>query len=294
MSIRPARISLLALALACGPGVPGDTTVTAGTTTANATTSGAVTTGTAEALTTGLSSSVSTSAIPPDLGAAEVVCDVWKDDCPAGWKCAPYSSDGDDILDSHKCVPIDRDPGQFGDECLSRPVGEGGDTCGWHLMCWSLGETGKGMCVPLCIGSPEQPTCADPALTCIIPKSGIPALCFPECDPIEQDCVGDDRCLPQPPDYLRFGCFLDVQFSDGLFAPCEFLNQCAPGLVCVEPQRALECDAMAAGCCLPFCDTDLPNTCPGVDQECVPWYDDPADAAPFNVDVGLCQLPGPP
>ncbi|PCC69283.1 hypothetical protein SAMN02745121_08894 [Nannocystis exedens] len=40
-------------------------------------------------------------------------------------------------------------------------------------------------------------------------------------------------------------------------------NVCDPGLACLAPDLATECDPRAPGCCLPFCDIDLPNTCPG-------------------------------
>ena len=47
---------------------------------------------------------------------------------------------------------------------------------------------------------------------------------------------------------------------------------------------------MTFGCCLPYCDLDLPNTCPGQGLQCVPWYE-PGEAPPGLEDVGVCHLP---
>lgn len=226
---------------------------------------------------------------PPD-------CDIWNEDCPEGQKCMPYSSDGGPSWDSVKCVPLDPNPAQPGEPCTAEGNGISGlDSCAQHTMCWNVNlETGMGECVPMCIGTPDAPSCADPLRACIMANEGVLILCLPQCDPLAQDCLlDDDQCFPTPKNLEEFVCILDDQFHEQSFAPCEFPNACARELFCADPALAVECDPMALGCCLPFCDLDDPNTCPGQGQQCVPWYDDPSDAAPFNTDVGLCALPTP-
>ncbi|MBZ5714795.1 hypothetical protein [Nannocystis pusilla] len=51
---------------------------------------------------------------------------------------------------------------------------------------------------------------------------------------------------------------------------------------------ASECAAGVYGCCVPFCDTTQPNTCPGVGQECVQAL---ADPPPKYENAGVCVLP---
>ncbi|MCY1010225.1 hypothetical protein OV079_32590 [Nannocystis pusilla] len=88
-----------------------------------------------------------------------------------------------------------------------------------------------------------------------------------------------------------FLCIFDASGEEGqVFDPCEYVNTCDSGLYCVQPKLAGECDPQALGCCLPFCDTSLANTCPGQGQECLSWWgEDPPK--PGLEKLGLCGLP---
>lgn len=229
-----------------------------------------------------------------DAPAAE--CDIWKEDCPEGQKCMPWANEGGGAWNALKCAPLDPDPDQPGEPCTAEGSGVSGiDSCDKHSMCWNVDlQTGTGECVPMCIGTPDAASCADPLRTCIMANEGVLILCLPQCDPIAQDCpYPPDLCIPNPQDPARFICVLDAGDKSGPLDPCEFLNACEQGLYCAPASAAIECDPMASGCCLPFCDLDDPNTCPGQGQQCIPWYTDPNDAAPFNTDVGACALPTP-
>lgn len=287
MRVLGPRASLLVVAACSLPVYDDSAGPTAGSTSAGGTTTGAPTSS-AGGSTAAAASSGGVSI--PDAGAKE--CDVWVEDCPEGQKCMPYSGDGDNSWESLKCVPIDPDPDQVGEPCtVVGSTVSGEDSCDKHTMCWGVSpDTNTGMCVAMCTGTPSEPTCAEPYEGCVVANQGVLILCFPQCDPLAQDCPQtSDMCIWL--DQGGFLCVLDAVRNSSVFYSCSFANECHRGQYCGDPALAAECDPMGPGCCLPFCDVDEPNTCPGVGQECVPWYEDPADAAPFNVDVGLCSLP---
>ena len=75
------------------------------------------------------------------------------------------------------------------------------------------------------------------------------------------------------------------------FDGCEFVNTCDPGLMCYDTASvSTGCNPGSLGCCTPFCDTSLANTCPGPAQTCVAVY--PEGEAPAGLEhVGICQVP---
>lgn len=245
-------------------------------------TSGAVTTAVTETGTSeGASDSNDSGAFimpydPPD-------CDVWAQDCPFGEKC---SADGAAPLGDEdiKCVPIVPDPDQPGEPCHVVPGQAGPDTCDIGSFCWSTDPvTGEGICVENCQGSPNSPTC-DPNNVCL--PMAVP-ICLPACDPLLQDCPSGDSCLPL---VESFTCFPAADPGGSTFDPCDGLDQCAPGLVCVSTASAVECDKDEAGCCSPYCDLDDVNSCAGAGQECVPWFG--PGQAPVGLDnLGVCSTP---
>jgi hypothetical protein len=287
------RVSLLLLAGGCGDPDPGtaqtgdvgvtDTTGEASSTGGETpTTSGTSSTGDA---TTGVSSDPTTDFImKPDLG-PDAPCDPFAQNCPEGQKCAAWAEDGGS-WDTNRCVPI------TGDQLPGEPcVVEGGrysglDDCVERAMCWNLDDAGKGTCIALCIGSADYPKCADPGFACMVTGSGVVNPCFPICDPLAQDCAGDDLCLPYDGTYL---CLLDASGDGGaVFDPCEYLNGCDKGLMCLSPAAAEECDQGAQGCCLPMCSiADGGAACPGAGQECLASYE--PQPSGFE-DVGYCSV----
>ena len=214
-------------------------------------------------------------------------CDVWSQDCPDGEKCAPWANDGGSSWNATKCVPVDPNPKQPGDACVAPQGGVSGvDDCDEGAMCWDVdAETNEGVCVAFCEGSADDPMCA-PGSTCAIVNDGVLILCLPSCDPLLQDCPGDDLCLPLGD---VFGCVLDASGEMGAYGdPCEYANACDPGLVCLNPEYVPDC--MAGGCCSPLCEVTAPNMCPGDGQECIAWYEE-GMAPPGYEDVGVCGIP---
>ena len=231
----------------------------------------------------------------PDGGGAMNECDVWAQDCPAGEKCMPWSADGSNTWNGLKCSPVDPNPQQVGDPCTAEGNGLSGiDDCGAGAMCWGVSnETGMGVCVQLCEGSPASPTCADAASTCTITADGILPLCLSSCDPLLQDCpIEQDSCVLSGDG--NFACEPNAAGDGGNPGdPCEFTNACQEGSICIAGTAISGCDAVF--CCTPVCDASDPDasaSCPGAadGDVCTPWYED-GTAPPGLDDVGYCGLP---
>ncbi|MDC0717923.1 ribulose phosphate epimerase [Nannocystis bainbridge] len=273
---------------------PGTSTVTSTSTVTGATNPGTTTGPDDEPVpsTTDFPSSTGHDFIMPlDGGGLGNECDPFAQDCPVGQKCMPYSGDGDHAWESLKCVEVVSDPDGLYEPCevFGSPV-SGEDSCDVGQMCWDV-EDGVGTCVGLCTGSHDAPTCADPSSTCHLSSDGVIALCLKPCDPLLQDCPGGDLCIPSPSNPGTFVCILDAGGEEGqALDPCEYANVCDPGLYCLDPALGAECDPQVIGCCLPFCDITLPNTCPGAGQECLPWWGD-EPAPPVHANLGVCSLP---
>ncbi|MCB9700983.1 MAG: hypothetical protein H6711_03765 [Myxococcales bacterium] len=220
---------------------------------------------------------------------ADEGCDPWDQDCPEGYKCAAWADDGGNSWNATRCVPVVPEPKQVGESCsFPGSVLAGDDDCDLGLMCWNVDyETKIGTCMAFCGGSPDEPTCAEGSI-CLYALRGVGvALCMEFCDPLAQDCPGaTDLCLPSGDEWI---CYLDASGDAGQFGdPCEYLTACDPGLMCVGAEIVPGC--MASGCCSPFCDISAPNTCPGVGQVCLPWYEE--GTAPRGYEnVGVCGLP---
>lgn len=222
---------------------------------------------------------------PPEV---EPECDPWAQDCPTGEKCAPWISDGGNSWDALKCVPVDANPGEPGDACTAEGLGASGfDTCAGGSMCWNVDEAGAGVCVAFCEGSPDNASCSDVSTTCVIANDGVLNLCLPVCDPLLQDCDGNQACYPVGD---SFACGPDVSGEMGLFGePCAAINVCDAGLWCADAGAVPGC-AGSDGCCTSFCDLDEGAACPGAGQECVAWFD-VGEAPPGAETLGACVIP---
>ncbi len=270
-------------------GVPTTGSPSTDTTSTGATSTGATTTGsttTADELTTG--SDTCGFICHESEGDGPVECDQWAQDCPEGQKCLAWANDGGDSWNATKCSPVMGD-GQPGEPCTA-PEGPlaGVDDCAKGAMCWDVDGENHGTCVEQCGGSPESPTCTDNEnFDCPVVADGVLNLCFPLCDLLLQDCPGDDLCLPLNDTAL---CVLS---GDGgvAFDPCEFINACDKGLICVGSAAAAVCEPMFTGCCTPMCALDDPDfICPGVGQSCVPLFGEGMGPPKF-ANVGYCTVP---
>lgn len=209
-------------------------------------------------------------------------CDVFAQDCPEGEKCVPYSEGGGIPWDAVKCVPLMGNV-HPGGPCSAMDGGL--DDCAEGAICGST----DGICIELCGGSPEAPTCKDPEkFICAFAGANVFSFCVRKCDLLLQDCADDELCLP-----FAGGaeCVPDASGDAGqTFDFCKFVDECDKGLFCIEPASAKECAVKDGGCCLPFCDLSDPDVvCPGAGQLCESIYD--GMAPPDHVNVGVCTLP---
>jgi hypothetical protein len=215
-----------------------------------------------------------------DIGGAPV-CDPWAQDCPEGEKCAAFNSGGD-TWDANKCVPVLGD-GQAGDQCTYDGSVAGTDSCDLGHMCYYVGNDGFGFCVPLCTGEAASPMCPD-NYNCSISNDGSLLLCLFSCDPLLQDCAQEGSgCFW---DGSVFNCDPAGDIPEG--EPCGYINDCAPGHVCLSSESHPSCSGSA--CCSGFCDLTGPQ-CLIAGTECLPFFDE-GTAPPGLEDVGVCVLPG--
>lgn len=262
-----------------GISVPASTT--SPTTTADPTTT---TTGASTGVAATTDDVVSDFLIAPDGGPPGNECDPFVQDCADGQKCTWWANDGGSAWNATKCVPIADDPAQVGEPCVAVGSGVSGeDDCDKGMMCWDTNPDNIGTCVAFCMGSPESPTCPS-GFFCAGGRELV--LCIKQCDPLAQDCAGDDLCVPINGSYA---CIFDASGDEGQVNDfCEYISGCDKGLICVSPAAASECNQGANGCCQPMCDLGKPDPCPGAGQTCQPIY----EPAPANLEhVGYCTLP---
>lgn len=223
----------------------------------------------------------------PTTGEPAGECDLWIQDCPEGSKCAPYDSMGTGVADTTRCVALVETPGSVGDPCAAEGGVVGLDDCGTGLLCWFLDDMGAGVCTSLCTGSPGAPHCDD-GLLCDISNGGLLPLCLTTCDPLSPACLMGQICIPSATDV--FVCDADSSGEAGAYGdPCQYINVCDPGLLCVAGPNVPGCTA--PGCCSEYCDITMPaeGQCSGApEQQCVPYYDQ--DPPPGYETVGLCSI----
>lgn len=290
-------VLLCGLTIACGPTVGLDTSTgndsdstssptpspTTTTTSANPTTAGETMVGPQD---TGVGTSEPWLDLPED-------CSLYEQDCPPGFKCMPWGSDGGPDWNDTRCVPVADDPGAPGDPCtVEGSVNSGIDDCDIGVMCWHIDpETNEGVCVEQCGGSPSEPTCNQPCHQCALSGSSVLDLCLLTCDPIAQNCLPGDGCYPVND---RFICVPDASRpGTGIGSPCEFINVCPPGLFCLDAAAVPGCEGF--GCCAPACPADGIDPCPDLlpGTECMAWFEagqGPGDEC-VVAEPGVCVVP---
>ncbi|MEM6990551.1 MAG: ribulose phosphate epimerase [Myxococcota bacterium] len=224
----------------------------------------------------------------PDVGdGTPQTCDQLIQDCPAGQKCMPHASDGG-TWDSLRCVPVAPRPAAVSEPCtVEESTSSGLDDCVRGSMCWDPDpETNVGHCLPMARGDFNNLLCEDRFRTPTIANDGVLALCLPSCDPLLQDCAAGNHCVATGVEPgSEFACVPMVSVPKvGPGDPCEFLNSCSTGDVCLLAEFVPGCD-VGFGCCVTVCDAAAPS-CPA-GQACTPWHTD-GHAPPGQSDVGVC------
>jgi len=225
---------------------------------------------------------------PIDVGPHE--CDLFMQDCDAGEKCAPWSSDGTETWNGARCVPIFDNPGQPGDPCTveEHDPHSGIDTCDLGTVCLHANPlTDAGTCVALCFGTEAKPGCEDPQRHCIFLDELVP-VCLPSCNPLMPECAADEGCYAAADD--AFVCWTPAETAGIQGDECDSSNGCMPGHACVAAEDFSGCMG-ELGCCAQYCDVATGLPCPTDEGVvCLPWYDD-GMAPPGYENVGYCALP---
>jgi len=275
----------MVLATACGPAltepVPtqGSTSSGVGTTSGDGTTSSGVVVG--STLDRGTTSSGSDGLSSTTAVVVPSACDIFEQDCPQGYKCNPFSADGNLALDGARCVPVEDDPDGVGEPCSWESNGQDGqDSCVGGTVC--LGPWRSPTCTELCGGTEAAPTCTRSDASCFVASETTVHLCLTACDPLGDPCEGGGWCLPLDSSFFCTPPNVGL-VGNPLGSSCEYVNECEAGLLCGPTAPSL-CGDEAQRCCLPPCDLGAPD-CPG-ETVCEPWYEDPP---PGTEHVGVCQ-----
>ncbi|MEZ4452131.1 MAG: hypothetical protein R3B09_21885 [Nannocystaceae bacterium] len=205
--------------------------------------------------------------------------------CPEGQKCTSYGVMPGDYWNGNKCVPVMGDD-LPGEACMILTPGDvpsGVDTCAPGSICL-FAEAG--VCYEFCDLSDK---CNSLPGICVQANDGALPICLLTCDPLLQDCPGDQGCYRDVDNNGYICADADTGMSNGMDNDiCEYDNQCLKGLNCLPAEMVANCDQMSMGCCAPYCDTTM-----GADQcdkgeECIAALVDPP---PEYMDVGLCAIP---
>ena len=215
----------------------------------------------------------------PDNGVVEAQCDPGTQDCPRGQKCTSFvNTPGTKTVDATHCVDVIGDD-QFGESCQRM---EDNDTCAAGFFCMTdvSGHTGMGVCLEYCVVM--QP--CEFGGECFAFNDGTLPICQQLCDPLLQDCPGEQGC------YAAFDSFVcatpgpvDGMGDDG--ATCATIQGCNPGLLCRTGTDGCPSDS---GCCTPVCEVSGAADQCMIPEECIQALEDPP---PMLQDVGYCGIP---
>ncbi len=220
-------------------------------------------------------------------------CSIWEQDCAEGDKCVPWSEMADLIPDDIRCCPAVENGGLHGEACtVEGYFGSCIDDCAPGHLCLDIDGDGAGVCQKFCTGEASNPIC-ELDESCLIYFAGVP-FCFPQCDPLVQDCIDSEGCYPDADAAGGTGFICLPTIGGGKLGDvCWLLSTCEPGLLCVSPDFLPDCPDFA-GCCSSICDTSEPDVCDSLVEgtECVSWYF--AGQTPPSADlqnVGACAIP---
>lgn len=217
----------------------------------------------------------------PGGGLGGFECDFFAQDCPDQQKCVPWSNTGAPVLNASKCVPLQPEPSQPGEPCVAEASGFSGvDNCALGSFCFNVDPRAlEGVCVSLCQGAADQPTCPEEGVWCHLVDAA--PLCLRRCDPLADDCDSGQGCYPEGADFV---CLLAGNVI-GPGVECERVNDCVSGMFCAHASLSPEC--AGDGCCVEFCDTTGPSgQCFDANATCTPLADPPP--GPTWENLGVC------
>jgi hypothetical protein len=243
--------------------------------------------------------------VPVDFGGPQFECDPWNErtalvssDCPSGEKCVPIASDDGPVWNATACVTIDLSPVAVGAPCTATTPGTlGDDNCEQGAICWHVGGDGDGVCIAMC-SLDSNPThraaeghCESaPGVHCVTGNGGVIDLCLPTCNPLPTATSGCDSGSGCYPIHHGFTCAPSggppaLPAPRELGDPCEYVNDCASGLFCLD--AAVQPVCPAERCCAEYCDVAAVDPCTAPGAECIAWFDEGTEI-PDVADLGMC------
>lgn len=210
-------------------------------------------------------------------------CDVFRQDCPAGFKCNPTDGTWATMI----CVPLADEPVGAFEPCTVSDEATGQDDCVAGTSCYGRddGDGFLGTCHPFCDGqNPCGPSSVVTGSTVCLNNFVGGSWCFEWCLPQ----MGEDAC-PAPfesctdatgaePAPFVFVCDQRSPTAAGEGGTCTTGWDCQPGLACVGAR------------CTPYCDDDQQcsggTTCQSMDLGAD--FQDPPGPGPF-ADVRVCR-----
>jgi hypothetical protein len=234
-----------------------------------------------------------------DDGPAQGECILWGGDCSDdAQKCMPWAMPGTPVPEETRCCALQDNPDLVGEPCTAQDYdGSCIDSCEENSMCViDNPESLAGVCRRFC--DPGDPSACPDTQTCktffeLLPGVLTVPMCMEKCDPLLQDCVQSGwQCIPDSPTPAGQSGFICVPPPPDepkmIFDGCALANQCAPGLVCLTPDRVPDCASIA--CCSAYCSLSEGNApCQDLhpDMQCVDWM----SPDPEWEDVGACAIP---
>lgn len=207
-------------------------------------------------------------------------CSMLDQDCPDGDKCVPVAREGGSF-DATLCVPVTGD-GAIGESCQYEGALTSYDDCGGDSHCWGWNEDGVGTCTPFCMLDGDDYICVD-GWECAVSSSL--AVCVQPCDPLAPACADGQGCYWGG---SQFSCIPTIDEPIPTGDPCGFINDCAPGNMCINADALSGCDG--ASCCAQFCDVnDGDGPCQLIDPGyvCFPFWE-PGSEPEGQAHYGVC------
>ncbi len=201
-------------------------------------------------------------------------CSPQTQDCPPGEKCTPW------FFTDLVCRDVVSESRSVGEPCTPFDIQDGLDDCERHAVCR------EGSCWAMAFGILGSLVCPRSDEYPIYDGEDVERYCAPACDPLADECRGDQVCAPYNLNGQGLTCRAPSPQSPGALGGLCSTNSCGKGLACVGAQWSSACDPDLGSCCLPFCDIGAPD-CPA-GSTCVSWWDEDHDPLPKLEHVGFC------
>ncbi|MEM7152520.1 MAG: hypothetical protein AAF799_06750 [Myxococcota bacterium] len=217
----------------------------------------------------------------------EAQCSPSEQDCPAGFRCIPWATDGGIQPDSSTCVPLSDTPAARFEPC-EIDAETCSDNCGAGDYCFPDTGSGGNLCLGICDQDGDDATC-DAGEACSTCAKCFFGTCFGGCDPLDPMCPEEASTCEWGTSIQGFGCLPIPEGTSAVGEPCDALDRCEEGAMCISAEL-LDCGG-PIGCCTELCDLeDGDPGCSNPAHECITlFFPDPAP--PGQEHVGYC---GPP